>query len=238
MNQYANDFTENVKIYYNDLNKYKTLSRDDEKELILKCKSGDINARNKLIEANLKFVFDVARRYTGRGVPISELISEGNIGLIKAYEKFDEERDVRFISYAVWWIKQAMLECINKNALRDSIEINDEEFINPVFDKVTTDEEDDSVTSYKAAYSDEDDTIENEIEEEQKTCVTFLLSHLTNRERHVIESYYGIKTNKELTLFEIGEEMHLSSERVRQIKITAMKKLRSYALIDSDFSEK
>lgn len=237
MNQYANDFTDNVKIYYKELNKYKHLTKEEEKELISRCRDGDIDARNQLLEANLKFVFDVAKKYTGRGVAISDLISEGNMGLIRAYEKFDETKDVKFISYAVWWIKQAMLECIRKNNIKEMNETSDEERINPVFEKAVVDDEDEYVTSYETTYSDEYDTRENEIEEGHKTYVSFLLAHLTNRERHVIESYYGFNDNKELTLFEIGKEMHLSSERVRQIKVTAMKKLRSYALIDDNFEE-
>lgn len=236
MNQYANDFTDNVKIYYNELKKYNHLSKEEEKELISKCRNGDIDARNRLLEANLKFVFDVAKRYTGRGVAISDLISEGNMGLMKAYEKFDEEKDVKFISYAVWWIKQSISECIKRNTLRRLNEINKEEETTHIVEK-SDDEEDDSVTAYEMTYSDESDRRSNEIENEQKTSVSILLSHLNNRERQVIEYYYGINDNKELTLFEIGKEMHLSSERVRQIKVTAMKKLRSYVLIDDYFGE-
>lgn len=235
MNQYANDFTETVKTYYKELSKYKPLSKDEEKYLIGRCRDGDIDARNRLLEANLKFVFDVAKRYTGRGVSISDLISEGNMGLIKAYEKFDETKDVKFISYAVWWIKQSILECIKKTSLRALNEIREEDNINPVIEKTITDDEDENVTSYETSYSDEYETRDNEIEDENRNTVSILLAHLNNRERRVIECYYGMNDNKELTLFEIGKEMHLSSERVRQIKVTAMRKLRSYALIDEDF---
>ena len=235
MNQYVNDFTDNVKKYYKELNKYEHLSKQEEKELILKCRNGDIGARNKLLESNLKFVFDIAKKYTGRGVPISDLISEGNMGLIRAYEKFDETKDVKFISYAVWWIKQAMLECIRKNSIKEMNETSDEETINPILDKAVMDDEDEHVTTYETEYSDEYDTIETETEEGHKMYVSFLLARLTNRERRVIESYYGFNDNKELTLYEIGKEMHLSSERVRQIKVTAMRKLRSYALLSDGF---
>lgn len=235
MNQYVNDFTETVKTYYRELSKYKPLSKEEEKYLIRRCRDGDVDARNRLLEANLKFVFDVAKRYTGRGVSISDLISEGNMGLIKAYEKFDETKDVKFISYAVWWIKQSMLECIKKHSLRVSNEVSEEDSINPVIEKMVTDDEDENVTSYETSYSDEFETRDSEIENDNKNTVSILLAHLNNRERRVIECYYGMNDNKELTLFEIGKEMHLSSERVRQIKVTAMRKLRSYALIDEDF---
>lgn len=236
MNQYVNDFTDNVKIYYKELNKYKHLSKEEENELISRYRNGDLKARDKLLESNLKFVFDVAKKYTGRGVAISDLISEGNMGLIRAYEKFDETKGVKFISYAVWWIKQSMLECIRRNNIKEMNEINDEETINPVFEKSVGDEEnDDYEITYDMSYSDEGDTIESEAEEGHKVYVSFLLARLTDRERKVIESYYGFNDSKELTLFEIGKEMNLSSERVRQIKVTAMRKLRSYALLDKNF---
>ena len=91
MNQYANDFTETVRVYYDDLKKYKPLTKAKERRLLKKCKKGNLKAKNEILEANLKFVFDVAKHYTGRGVSISDLISEGNLGLIKSIEKFDEE---------------------------------------------------------------------------------------------------------------------------------------------------
>ena len=115
MNQHVNDFTDNVRVYYNELKKYKPISRKEEKRLIKLYKNGSLMAKNKLLESNLRFVFDIARKYTGRGVPICDLISEGNLGLIKALDKFDNSKNVKFISYAVWWIKQAMLDSISKN---------------------------------------------------------------------------------------------------------------------------
>ena len=89
-NQYANDFNRTVITYYNELTKYKPLTKSREKRLLRLCKKGNIKAQNEIIESNLKFVFDIARHYTGRGVPISDLISEGNMGLLKAIDKFDE----------------------------------------------------------------------------------------------------------------------------------------------------
>jgi RNA polymerase primary sigma factor len=117
MNQYVNDFTSTVRTYYDELKKYKPLSRARERRLLKLCKRGDEKAKNELLEANLKFVFDIAKRYTGRGISIGELISEGNMGLIKAVDKFDESQDVKFISYAVWWIRHSMLDAIRKSKL-------------------------------------------------------------------------------------------------------------------------
>ena len=114
MNQYANDFTHTVRVYYDDLKNKKPLTRAKEKRLIRLSKRGDTKARNELLEANLKFVFDVAKKYSGRGVSMGDLISEGNLGLIKAIEKFDDNNDVKFISYAVWWIRHSILNAIQK----------------------------------------------------------------------------------------------------------------------------
>ncbi|HNZ88826.1 MAG TPA: sigma-70 family RNA polymerase sigma factor, partial [Candidatus Cloacimonas acidaminovorans] len=89
--------------YLNEISKFKTLSRKEEHDLAIKAKNGDIDAMNKLIQANLKFVVKIASRYQNRGLSLSELISEGNIGLIKAIEKFDPDKDIKLISYAIWW---------------------------------------------------------------------------------------------------------------------------------------
>ena len=91
MSQYANDFTRTTEIYYEELRKYKPLTKSKERRLLKKCKKGNIKAKNEILESNLKFVFDVAKHYTGRGLSILELISEGNMGLLRAIDKFDLE---------------------------------------------------------------------------------------------------------------------------------------------------
>ncbi len=95
--------------YLNEISKIPTLSREEEKELAIKAKNGDEAAKNKLVSANLKFVVKIASHYQNRGLSLSELISEGNMGLIKAIEKYDSDKDIKLISYAVWWIKQKIL---------------------------------------------------------------------------------------------------------------------------------
>lgn len=231
MNQYANDFTDTVKIYYNDLKKCKPLSRIKEKRLIRLAKRGDIKAKNQILESNLRFVFDVARKYTGRGVPIADLISEGNLGLIRAIDKFDENADIKFISYAIWWIRQAMLETIKKNKLNQSIEIVKIDEKDDCINKIIPDDEDDSVTSIEIMYSDgRENEIRSETNEEQKAIINRLLSILSDREREVIEKCYGVNGKNEMTLIEIGKETNLTSERVRQIKVSAMRKIKTLAL--------
>lgn len=95
--------------YLKEISKTPTLSREEEQELAKRAKKGDQEAIQKLIEANLKFVVSIAARYQNRGLSYAELISEGNMGLIKAIEKFEPDRDIKLISYAVWWIKQRIM---------------------------------------------------------------------------------------------------------------------------------
>jgi RNA polymerase primary sigma factor len=102
--------------YLNEISKFKTLSREEERELAIRAKNGDVEAMNRLIQANLKFVVKIAARYQNRGLSLSELISEGNIGLIKAIEKFDPDKDVKLISYAIWWIKQRITLAVSEKS--------------------------------------------------------------------------------------------------------------------------
>ncbi len=95
--------------YLNEIADINTLTREEEHELAVKAKMGDMAATNKLIRSNLKFVVKIASHYQNRGLALSELISEGNMGLIKAIEKFDPYKEIKLISYAVWWIKQRIL---------------------------------------------------------------------------------------------------------------------------------
>jgi RNA polymerase primary sigma factor len=237
MNQYANDFTSTVRTYYDELKKYKPLSKSRERRLLKQCKRGDERAKNELLEANLKFVFDIAKRYTGRGVAIGELISEGNMGLIKAIEKFDESQDVKFISYAVWWIRHAMLDAIKRNKMIKYVELDHEEGNSKTLERKVTDDEDEMVSSDDIMYSNEHDERNRETNEEQKKIINNLLLTLTPREKFVIENYYGVNNNNELTLIEIGSELKLSSERVRQIKLSAIRKLRSKAMLFNNIED-
>jgi RNA polymerase primary sigma factor len=102
--------------YLREISKYPTLSREEEHELGLKARDGDAEAMNRLVQANLKFVVKIAARYQNRGLSLSELISEGNIGLIKAIEKFDPSKDIKLISYAIWWIKQRIMLAVSEKS--------------------------------------------------------------------------------------------------------------------------
>lgn len=104
---------ENVlSMYLKDINKVSLLSRDEETDLALKAKAGDKAAKNKIVNANLRFVVNVAKKYQNHGLDLPDLISEGNIGLLTAVDRFDVSKGYHFISYAVWWIRQAILKAI------------------------------------------------------------------------------------------------------------------------------
>lgn len=236
MNQYANDFTSTVRVYYDELKKYKPLSKAKERRLLKQCKRGNFKAKNELLEANLKFVFDIAKHYTGRGLSISELISEGNMGLLRAIEKFDEAKDVKFISYAVWWIRQAMSDAIKKNKAINFVEIEPNENNDSIIENRVVDEDDDLAVS-NSFYSNEYDEKVKEISYNQKVIVGKIMKSLSERERDIIENYYGINNKKELSLVDIGKKYNLTSERVRQIKLNAIRKLRSKIMLCDDFED-
>ncbi len=102
-------------LYLRELGKIPQLKEDEEQACALQAAQGDRQARQRLIQANLRFVILVARRYRNRGVPLEDLVNEGNIGLIRAAERFDPSRGIRFVSYAIWWIRQAVLKAIAEN---------------------------------------------------------------------------------------------------------------------------
>jgi RNA polymerase primary sigma factor len=99
-------------MYLKEINKIPLLSREEEDTIARAAAAGNRAAKNKLVSANLRFVVNVAKKYQGQGLPLSDLISEGNIGLINAIERYDVDKGYHFISYAVWWIRQAILKAI------------------------------------------------------------------------------------------------------------------------------
>jgi RNA polymerase primary sigma factor len=109
-----------LSMYLKEINKIPLLSHEEETELALKAQAGDVNAKNKIINANLRFVVNVAKKYQNHGLDLEDLISEGNIGLMTAIEKFDVSKGYHFISYAVWWIRQCILKavCEKSRAIR------------------------------------------------------------------------------------------------------------------------
>lgn len=230
-NQYVNDFSTTVKTYYNELKRYKPISREKEKELLIKAKDGDLKAQNEILTSNLRFVFNIASRYKGNGAAISDLISEGNLGLVKAIQKFDTSKDVKFISYAVWWIRNAMQEFIKKRQASLNIEKEEEILNKPLFSKGIPDSEDEWIERRDVVLSDEEDEEKRELHKNQRKVIDTLMSKLCGREKAIIEKYYGIYGNKSKNLEELGKELGITKERVRQIKEQGLKKLRSEILL-------
>jgi len=229
-NQYVNDFSTTVKTYYDELKKYKPISREKERKLLFKAKNGDLDAQNEILTSNLRFVFNIASRYKGQGAAISDLISEGNLGLVKAIQKFNPERDVKFISYAVWWVRNSMQEFIKKRQACLNIE-KDEDTLNiPLTSNKIPDSEDEWVERRDAMLSDEEDEAKRELHKNQRKIVNELLGILEGREKYIVEQYYGIGC-KEKNLEEIGRELGITKERVRQIKLSCLNKLRSNILL-------
>ena len=209
---YANDFSPTVTTYYKELGKYRPIQKDEETKLIIRAKNGDINAQNKILEANLRFVFNIAKRYKGMGVPLLDLISEGNLGLMKAIKKFDPNRDNKFITYAVWWVRESIKQFIKENTTTYTVDCSIYE------------DDEDAPTNF---ISDESKSEEDH----KKEVISQLLSKLTEREKEIIEKYYGLNGKEEKNLEEIGKELGLTKERIRKIKWSALQKMRSEILI-------
>lgn len=108
----VSDEGSSLSLYLKDIAKESLISKEEEIELAKRAREGDEKAREKLINANLRFVITIAKQFQNRGLPLEDLIAEGNVGLIKAVEKFDETKGFHFISYAVWWIRQAITKAI------------------------------------------------------------------------------------------------------------------------------
>lgn len=238
MNKYINDFTPTVRTYYKELKKCNPITKSAELELIKKAKNNNVLAKNQLLTANLKFVFNVAKNYKGCGASIEDLISEGNMGLIKAIDKFDVNRDVKFISYAVWWIRQSIQEYLKKKQTTDSFERLDDDNAQMGGKHRLHNDDDDFADSYELdeRMSVLDDTFSNNLDGKQKLLINNLLSKLDTRAQFIIKSYYGFDSDS-MTLEEIGKKLNLSRERVRKIKEKNLRILRSELLLLDDFSD-
>jgi RNA polymerase primary sigma factor len=110
--QVTNRDSKSLEKYFQEISKIGLITADEEVELALKIQKGDQRALNKLVKANLRFVVSVAKQYQGQGLKLSDLINEGNLGLVKAAKRFDETRGFKFISYAVWWIRQSIMQAL------------------------------------------------------------------------------------------------------------------------------
>lgn len=226
----VSDYEQSTGVYLKEIGGFKPLTKKDEMKLWRRLKKNpeDIDAKNKLITSNLKFVVSVANSYKGRGLSMSDLVAEGNMGLLKAYTKFDPKRDVKFISYSVHWIRQSILEALQK---RNSI---DSEDLPLDYEKQESGVDEDYIEADNTPnlVNFIENVPDNEMERssKQKQALRTLFTSLTEREENIIVRYFGINGHDTETLEEIGNTMNLTKERVRQIKEDGMKKLRSFAM--------
>ena len=222
LKDFSNVYDITAGYYFKDIANNKPLSRAEEKRLSKRWKEQhDINARNKLIEANLKFVANIAQNYKGLGLSYSDLIQEGNNGLFRAVDKFEPERGNKFISYAVNWIREGILTALKK---RNSLP--SDELPNNIDDIDDDSNNDITIDSNFIANVEQEKQKENDV----NTVLKILMEDLSEREKYIVMKYNGIGEKKPKTLEEIGNVLGLTKERVRQINEKAMKKLRVAAL--------
>jgi RNA polymerase primary sigma factor len=260
--------TEEIQQYIKDIKKIPVIThkRQDEifKDLIDPniTKSEKTKYLNELVLGNLRFVISVAKMYQNQGMDIMDLISEGNIGLMKAAERFDPTSGLKFISYAVWWVRQSIMASLNENSRTIRIPSNliQEAQKQKKSDEVAVEDsyhisEDDRTMGLNLPYciglfseiNEDGDTLIDLIpnqnadnpemylntKEEIKKKVQMMLSVLDDREKTIITKYYGL-TGMESNLDDLGDEFGCTKERIRQLRDKAIKKLRneSYNLLN------
>jgi len=254
--------------YFKEIRTSEILTPEKEIELAIRIQNGDEKAIDELVMANLKFVISIAKEYQGQGLTLADLISEGNYGLIKAAMRFDHTRGFRFISYAVYWIKQSIMQSLNDHSrsirlpanvinklykIRKQIErfetengrtpIDGDEVLTrngeqESFEEVTNipscgslnqkiNEDGDELLEVIPDETQEDISIFDTDNDRVKNELYKTLDILDERERSIIECYFGLNTDCEpMTLEAIGDRYDLTKERIRQIKEKAIRKLR------------
>ena len=263
----TNRESESLEKYLQEIGREEMISVEEEVELAQRIKKGDRKALERLTRANLRFVVSVAKQYQNQGLSLPDLINEGNLGLIKAAEKFDETRGFKFISYAVWWIRQSILQAIAEQSRIVRLPLNQVGSVNkinrmlnkfeqenerrPSIEEISLEtnlpEEkvDEAMSantrhvSVDAPFAEGDegsllDVLVNDsspmadrqlVIESLQAEIKQALRMLNERERNVIEAFFGID-GPEMTLEEIGTKYGLTRERVRQIKEKAIRRLR------------
>lgn len=217
--------------YLDEIGRESLLTTEEECRLSERIQKGDRRALNRLIEANLRFVVSVARQYKGQGIAMEDLVSEGNMGLMKAATKFDASKGVRFVNYAVVHIRRQMERAIEQQAglykvpkdVKDELTAHQQSMplsVDAPLGHRTNMSLLSVLVNGDAPMADE--RIHSEAVEE---AVEFALGSLDKREALVVDAFFGINREHE-TMAEIAEDMDLKRERVRQIRDKAVRKLR------------
>ena len=245
---------EEIATYLKDIRKIKVMTPDREKQLAQRMLSDDLTLTEKrqieqeLLTGNLRFVITVAKQYQNQGLELCDLIAEGNLGLLKAVENFDWSKQLRFISYAVWWVRQSILQSLNENARTIRLPVNVVQELHRAKKDVEKgiSELDDKLAllpttiNLESSVNEDGDTLLDMIEnpnasmpdeglnneDKLKDRLLSIMNVLDERERTIIEDYFGL-TGTPRTLEDIGEDFNLTKERVRQIKEKALRKLRN-----------
>ncbi len=264
----TNRQTASLDKYLQDIGREDLITADEEVRLAQLIRNGDQRALDKLTKANLRFVVSVAKQYQNQGLSLPDLINEGNLGLIKAAKRFDETRGFKFISYAVWWIRQSILQALAEQSRIVRLPLNQVGSLNrigkasakmeqelgrpptanelaeylelPVYkvkaslkmhsrhlsvDAPLMEGETSSMLDVMANEGDPE-TDEFLMHESLAQEIARSLSTLSEKERDVINLYYGIGQGHSWTLDEIGIKFGLTRERVRQIKEKAIRRLK------------
>lgn len=251
------------------------ITEDEEVDLAVRIREGDHNALERLVSANLRFVVSVAKQYQSRGLNLHDLINEGNLGLVKAAKKFDETRGFKFISYAVWWIRQGIIQALTEKSRMVRLPLNKINVINKIknisshFEQVnqrppiaeeiselidfslteiqiclkhsswtlSMDEPlkvgDGGLSLHDTMHSDEFDSPEQKlINHSLQQEIDGILNILSYREAFVVKMYFGIGADDSMGLEEIAFHLDLTTERVRQIKIKALERLRNSSKVE------
>jgi RNA polymerase primary sigma factor len=265
--QVTNRDTPSLDKYLQEIGRLELISPEEEVILARKIRAGDSDALARLVKANLRFVVSVAKQYQNQGMGLPDLINEGNLGLMKAAQRFDETRGFKFISYAVWWIRQAILQALAEQARIVRLPVNKIGSINRInkafarleqeFEREPSAQElgemlemipEDVRESFRTngrtismdapVSSEEDNNMydlmqnpdtpspdKNLINESLAWEIERALTTLSPREAKVLKLYFGLGMKHPFTLEEIGEELKLTRERVRQIKEKAIKRI-------------
>jgi RNA polymerase primary sigma factor len=245
---------EEITHYLKDIRKIKVMTPDRERQLAERMLSDDVTEdevkkiHKELLEGNLRFVITVAKQYQNQGLDFPDLIAEGNLGLMKAIDNFDWSKKLRFISYAVWWVRQSILQSLNENARTIRLPVNvvqdlqrakkelerggaelSDKFANLPYtinlDKPLNEEGDtlvDILNNPNAELPDAGLSSEDTL----KDKLISMLDVLDDREKTIIQDYFGLSGSTR-TLEDIGGDFNLTKERVRQIKEKALRKLRN-----------